>query len=94
MAFAGNTVRLMARFRDFDGNLSDATGIVLRIYDHRRNQIGADIAITASNRTSLGVYQYDYTIPSTATQAIIYEFSGMVGTLPSVGRGQIPVRWV
>jgi hypothetical protein len=96
MALVGNTVRLTAKFYDFNNALADPAGIVatLKFYDSKKNQIGVTVNLTVANKVSTGIMRYDYTIPNTTSPFIIYEFSGTVDGVPSLDRGSIPVRWV
>ncbi len=94
MPFIGNTVRLVVKFKDFDGVLTDTESLSLTFYDHRRNQIGGSIDVDiVENKDSTGIYFYDYTIPITASKSIVAEFVGIVDGTDSVGRVEIPLRW-
>ena len=90
MSLSSYTVRLKAEFRDFDGVLTSPTGVVLKVYDKQKVQIGTDISVTA---TSTGLFQYDYTLPSDANP-VYYEFKGTLNTKPILGRAQLPVTWI
>lgn len=96
MALVGNTVRLTAKFYNFNNALSDPAGILatLKFYDSKKNQIGATVNLTVANKISTGIMQYDYNIPNTTSPFIIYEFSGTVDAVISLDRGSIPIRWV
>ena len=92
MAKIGNTVKLVAEFRDFDGKLADPDVVYLRVYDNLKNQIGATIEITEDFKTSLGVYKYPYVIPN-GSGTITYEFTGLIEGNPCVGRGSVSRTW-
>lgn len=94
MPFIGNTIRLVVKFKDFDQEYADPDEIILRFYDHRRNQIGGDITLNlVTDKIDTGIYQYTYTIPDTVSRSIIFEFTGDLDGTPSIGRGEIPLRW-
>ncbi len=92
MTVIDNTVRLTVTFTDWDNALVDPTGIVLRIYDGRKKQIGVDIAIGEAQKQSVGVYQYDYTVPDGA-DCMYAEFSGTSEGTVVLGRQRIERRW-
>jgi hypothetical protein len=72
----GDTVRLQATFKDFDGNLAAVTTPILKIYDSNERLITSTAALV---NPSTGVYYYDYTIPKVKA-TYIYEFSGTSGS--------------
>ena len=86
----GNTVRLKVEFTDFAGTLASPDSVVFRIYNEYYEQIGEDIPIT---ETSVGVFQYDYTIPA-GTSPLYYEFAGTLDGSIVLARGLIERSWV
>ncbi len=86
----GNTVRLQASFYDWGGNLADPADVTLRIYDHKKQQLGDDITTDISN-PSAGVYQYEYTVPD--VPMFYYEFSGTLEGKTVVYRKAVETRW-
>jgi hypothetical protein len=94
MPLIGNTIRLHASFYNFSEVLTDPTSITLKFFDQRRNQVGTDITIGIGEKISTGVYEYDYTIPNINSNALIYEFKGIIGGFASLSRGIIALRWV
>lgn len=93
MATIGDTIRLKAEFRTWNGIAADPDNIVLRIYDSYRKQIGDDILIGSEHRTGPGAYQYDY-IVTNQSKPTFFEFSGMLEGKPIVGRSEIEVNWL
>jgi len=91
MSLIGNTVRLKAEFRDFDGELVSPGNVVLRIYDGYKKQVGEDIPVLPSD---VGKYQYDYVIPGDVIGPLYFEFVGTIGGLPILGRATIDRRWI
>ena len=79
----GNSVRLGAEFKDFDGVLYDPTDVKVKIYK-------SDMSVSTEavpTRDSLGVFYYDYIL--TATD-YAFEFSGEVAGFPILSR--MPLR--
>ena len=87
----GNTVRLYAEFYDLGGDLTSPTAVVLKIYDHKRQQLGDDIPVTPEET---GKYQYDYTIPMLNIGPIYYEFQGVLGENIVLGRSKLEGVWI
>ena len=92
MALNGNTVRLKAEFKTFAGVYADPTNITLKIYDCHKYQVGTTISITTADKTALGVYEYDYTIPL-GYEELTYEFSGLLEDTVILGRSTIDCDW-
>ncbi len=90
MPLVGNTVRLKAEFRDFNGEHVSPDNVILRIYDGYKKQVSEDIPVLP---TSLGKYQYDYVIPD-VIGPLYFEFVGTIGGLPILGRAIIDKRWI
>jgi hypothetical protein len=91
MPLIGNTVRLKAEFRDFNGEHVSPENVALRIYDGYKKQVGEDIPVLPSN---VGKYEYDYVIPGDVIGPIYFEFAGTIGGLPILGRATIDRRWI
>jgi hypothetical protein len=87
----GNTVRLKAEFRDFDGNLFSPNNVRLRLYDGRKQQIGEDIPLTP---IAEGRYEYDYVLSEGVLARVYYEFIGELEGKPILGRARLDRRWV
>lgn len=94
MATVGNTIRLRAEFRTFDGTLTSPNNVELTIYDYRRDVLIGPIPISIDNAVSEGIFEYDYTIISGTSMVIYYQFSAILEGTPIVARGKIPVSWV
>jgi hypothetical protein len=93
MALIGDTVRLTAKFKKFDGTLDDPTDITLKVYDGNL-QILSTINIESGNKVATGEYKYDYTIPDVKTNILFYEFSGTLEGSTIVGRDSISIKWI
>jgi hypothetical protein len=90
MALIGNTVRLKAEFRDFNGEHVSPENVTLRIYDGSKKQVGEDIPVLPND---VGTYQYDYVIPD-VIGPLYFEFVGTIEGLPILGRATIDERWI
>lgn len=91
MPTIGNTVRIRAEFRDFDGELVSPDGVVFRAYDRRREQIGEAVPLQPA---SLGVYIHDYIVPEDEVAGpIYYEVRGEIGGYPVVARSILSRSW-
>lgn len=93
MPLIGNTIKLRAEFKDFDGIPYDPTDITLTVYDDNRVLVSGPISLGEGNKISNGVYEYDYTIPAGNTN-LVYEFKGLIGGKPVLGRSKISRTWV
>jgi len=91
LALSGNTVRIKAEFKDFDGTNVSPDNVVLRIYSKGRVQIDDDISLSPMSE---GIYEYDYEIPNLPDRAIYYEFEGELGGNPVIARGKIDITWM
>lgn len=91
MAKTGDTVRLTASFYDFSDVLADPTDIKITVYDGKRNKL---VDAATAIKSSTGVYYYDYTLPSTGFDPLIYEFSGTLEGTTVLGRSTIEREWV
>ena len=91
MPLIGDTVRLKAEFKDFNGEHVSPENVILRIYDGYKKQVGEDIPVLPSD---VGKYQYDYVIPGDVIGPLYFEFVGTIGGLPILGRATIDRRWI
>ena len=91
MPLIGDTIRLKAEFKGFNGELVSPENVNLRIYDGYKKQVGEDIPVLPSD---VGKYQYDYVIPGDVIGPLYFEFAGTVGGLPILGRATIDGRWI
>jgi len=90
----GNTVKLEAYFKDFDGNPVDPSNIKLVVYDSKLSVI-ATIPVTSENRVELGHYFYLYTLPSgTNPKVIHYEWYAEIQGSPTVKRETLKLVFV
>jgi len=87
LSIIGNTVRLQATFKRFDGILSDPESLTFKVYDSSKRLIFAD-NLTNINKISVGLYYYDYLIPN-GIGDLTYEFSGILEGSVILGRGNI-----
>ncbi|WP_066639694.1 hypothetical protein [Desulfolucanica intricata] len=92
MVLIGDTVRLKVFFKTFDGTAVDPTNITLKIYDDTQQEIET-ININDTNKINVGVYFYDYVIPS-GEGDLYFEFTGLVNNLPIVTRKLIKRSWL
>ena len=81
---SGNTVRLIAEFKDFDGILTDVMFPKVTIYDYRYNKI-SEILLNEDNKLDVGKYFYDF-VTDSKPKRIIYEFSGELDGSPTLDR--------
>ena len=91
MAFAGDTVRFRCHFRTFDGQLIDPGDVKLTIYDSNKQQI-EQITLTDTNKENVGVYFYDYVLPTNQSE-IIFEFSGVYNNKPILVRDSVKIQF-
>lgn len=92
MALINDTVRLKVFFKTFGGTAIDPTNITLKIYDDKQQEIES-INIDDTNKLDVGIYFYDYIIPS-GKGDIYFEFAGLVNDLPIVTRKLIKRSWL
>ena len=90
--YQGDTVRLKVQFKTFTGQLVDPTDIKLTIYKTDKTQI-EQIAITDSDKESVGVYSYDY-LPADELTEFIFEFFGRYSNKPILARGKVEVKFI
>ena len=91
MPLIGDTIRLKAEFKDFNGEHVSPENVILRIYNGYKKQVGEDIPVLPSD---VGKYQYDYVIPKDVIGLLYFEFVGTIGGLPILGRATIDKRWI
>ena len=85
----GDTIRLTAEFRDWDGVLKNPTEIKLKILDSKYNELEShDLGL--SNNESVGKYFFDY--PASLIGDFIYEWEALADGTPNVYRSQFKVR--
>lgn len=87
MALIGDSVRLRVRFRTFNGNAVDPTDVTLRILDGNDYSEIESISSADINKIDVGVYEYDYVVPSGESESLVYEFSGSFNSKPILSRG-------
>lgn len=85
----GNTVRLTARFRDWDEELIDPAIVKVIVYDKRWQQI-VETELQPNNRADTGLYFLDYVPEQTGTFYI--EWQGRIESKPSLQRITMIVR--
>ncbi len=89
MPLIGDTIRLKAEFKDFNGELTDIENPKVVVYDSKRKVI----LDAEPERIEEGKYQYDYVIPD-VIGPLYFEFVGTIGELPILGRATIDKRWI
>jgi hypothetical protein len=87
--YIGDTIRLKAEFKNFDGEYFSPDNVVLKIYNISR-EIIEEINVTPYEK---GKYQYDYTIPGEEEGPLYFEFCGTVGEKPVLRRSKIERKW-
>jgi hypothetical protein len=92
MAVIGNTIKLRAEFKDYEGNLCDPDSVELRILDNMKRQLGDTMIVSTIYRVSTGIYEYPFVVPDGAGQ-LTYEFRGTIEGNPAIGRGTITRTW-
>ena len=94
MAFIGDTVRLIVRFKTYSGSPVDPTDVKLKVLDGEDYSNLLSINVPEENKTDIGVYEYDYTIPSLTSDRLIYEYSGIYDGKPILTRGSFSISFV
>ena len=82
--FTGDTVSATAEFRDIDNALIDADSNIVNfnVYDADTHKL---LETHVATRDSIGLYHYDYTIPS-SEKSYYFEFEGLFGAKPQLQR--------
>ncbi|MGV3266205.1 hypothetical protein [Cytobacillus pseudoceanisediminis] len=88
----GDTIQLRVNFKSLKGNLIDPDNVKLTIYKSDKTQI-EQIAITDSDKESVGVYFYDYT-PASELNEFIFEFAGSYNSKPILARGKVELKFI
>jgi hypothetical protein len=89
----GNTVQLRATFKDIDGVAKDPSLPSVKVYDRNFNKI-FDFPLGAGNRTKMGEYFVNYTIPyGEVKTTYYYEFYGELEGTPSLNRGSFVAKF-
>lgn len=88
---AGDTIKLVAEFQDFDSAYVDPDRILLSIYDVAGNRMESKIVGT-EYKISVGVYEIPYTLPRNM-ERIVYEFSGIINDYPTIVRELIKIKF-
>lgn len=81
----GDTVRLTATFKDWNGKLVDPSSVKVIIYDSRYNKL-EEIIVTKEPDT-VGIYTCDYVFNTSGD--FIYEWNGDINGTPSLTRRRI-----
>jgi len=88
--FSNDTVRLKVKFRDFDGQAIEASGITLTIYSKQQVVI-TTITQDSLTKEDIGCFFYDYKV---GTEDFIYEFSGLHNNKPVLSREQVQIKFI
>ncbi|WP_031408013.1 hypothetical protein [Geobacillus vulcani] len=91
MALAGDTVRLKCHFKTFDWQNIDPADVKLKIYD-KNKQLIEEILLTDNDKENVGVYFYDYVLPTNQSE-IIFEFSGVYNNKPILVRDSVKIEF-
>jgi len=94
MPLIGDTIRLKAEFKDFNGKLTDIENPKVVVYDSNREVILA----AEPERVGVGKYQYDLIVPDykeagKQKEPLVFEFSGSLEGKPIVGRTSFERMW-
>ncbi len=73
----GNTIRLKAEFRNWDGDLTDPTGVKVEIYDYYDNKLH-EAEPPAVENPEVGKYYYDYELPPSVAIPYYFVYSGTI----------------
>ena len=94
---SGNTIRCEVEFTDFAGQYTDPTVVKFITYDQTYTKLN-EVILTSGNKTSVGKWFYDYTLPSITTSSksgtIYYEWMGEINGKPSVKRDALVISFV
>lgn len=93
MALTGDTVRLSVKFLDINGEQVDPEDVYLNIYNEKDIAIDT-IQLTEVDKSGIGEYFYDFTIPYVSGNYIVYEFAGTYRNKPILSRERINTRFV
>lgn len=90
----GDTIRVKATFRDWapegqQGSLTTPASVEVNLY--RDDESPLQTALTPTNE-SLGVYFYDWTLPTEAG-AYYIEFKGLINGKPQLSRMKVKAKW-
>jgi hypothetical protein len=88
MMQSGDTIKLRATFKDWNGQLADPDSVEVAVYDSRDRPIES-ATLSADSKESTGVYNYIYTPLSPGIYTV--EFKGNLGGYPSVQRIRLDV---
>lgn len=86
----GDTVRLTANFKDWEGQLVDPSQVKIIIYDSRYNKLN-EFEITTQGRADKGKYFFDYQFDKSGD--FIYEFYATIDGTPSLARKRVRVSF-
>lgn len=89
MVYVGNTVRLRAEFRDFDGNLVEPDDVTVTVYDQNKDSLVSEPGVMEEP----GKYYYDYVITRGNDMPVAFEFKGFIDGKPILGRQLISLQW-
>lgn len=90
----GDTVRIKAKFTDFDGVNIDPDIVKLIIYNKNYTKL-SEYVLTSANKIDTGIWYYDYTIPMEhIDRYFFYEFYGEIGGKPFINREGFKVEFV
>lgn len=85
----GNTVRLTALFKDWEGEPIDPDAVKVIIYDRKWQKLHDD-DLGPGHHLDTGSYFYDYVPEQTGTYYV--EWQGRIEGLPSLHRSTLIVR--
>jgi hypothetical protein len=88
-AVIGDTIRLSAEFKDWDGLPADLDDVTITIYDQNKEEMESFTPI----RDDVGKYYYDYTVKLNESVPITFEYKGMLSNTPITRRMSFIPVW-
>lgn len=86
--FAGEAVRVVNTFFNFDNTPQDPHLARFKVYDNKYGVL-LDTVLSDSHKVSTGKYFYDYITPTQPNQQYIVEFYGEIAGNPTIVREKI-----
>lgn len=90
---SGNTIRLLCRFSDFDGNVVSPQLVKVKLYNTKYDKTD-EFTVNLENKTQDGYYFFDYTTPYTTTGLnMYYEWYGEINGTIAIDRRPLAVKF-
>lgn len=91
--YAGETVRVVNNFFDFDNIPKSPQLVRFKVYN-RKYEVLLDVMLTEANKLDEGKYFYDYITPPESNQTYTVEFYGEIAGNPTIERQQIYTTFI